>query len=144
MSRKLLFVLSALWLLAGPALGQEDAMSPLLGMAAAQAPEAGLGVCFGPDKEAIGCAEAKCMEQSGLGPGDCQTNLWCFPAGWSADIFMMLADGPHWHEFQCGWQTREKLEAAIALMCEEEGLMECTAVGIWNPDGEEQLGTYEQ
>lgn len=131
----------ALSLLLAPSLS--FAQQEPIAFAAAQAPEAGLGYCFGLDASAIECAEYECMEMSGLGIEDCRTNLYCFPSSWVADIFMQHAEGPHWHHFLCGWSSRDKLEAAIELTCDEDYLIECAAVRIWNPDGEDQLGLVE-
>jgi hypothetical protein len=126
-----------------PALSQDEGMPVFQGLAVAQAPEAGLGVCFGPDKSAIECAEQKCMDESGLGIEDCAANLWCFPAHWAADVFVQHQEGLHWHDFECGWLSREKLEAAVALLCEEDYIIECQAVRIWDPEGNEVLGLVE-
>lgn len=131
-------------LLATPVLARNDEMPGFQGLAVAQAPEAGLGVCFGPDKSAIECAEQKCMDESGLGIEDCAANLWCYPAHWSGDVFVQHAEGLHWHDFECGWLSREKLEAAIALICDEEYIIECEAVRIWDPEGNEALGLVEE
>ncbi|MEX1181112.1 MAG: hypothetical protein WEB63_09930 [Cucumibacter sp.] len=131
----------AVWLLLAPSLS--FAQEGLIAFAAAQAPEAGLGTCFGLDASAIECAEYECMEMSGLGIEDCHANIYCFPSYWVADIFMQHAEGPHWHQFICGWYDRAQLEAAIEIACMPDYLIECTAVRIWNPDGEEQLGLVE-
>lgn len=113
-----------------------------LGFAFAQAPEAGTGACFDTDsRKAIECAQAQCIAESGLTAADCTIQAVCLPARWSADIFAMSNEGPHWHEIQCGWQNREKLEAAIKLVCDADDLMECSAVQIWDPEGNELIGT---
>ena len=128
--------------LAAPAAAQDDLETPAFaGLAVSQAPEAGLGVCFGVDAAGtMECAQHECMELSGLGPQDCAVNLWCYPHGWAADIFMQHAEGPHWHKFLCDQPSREKLEAAIALECNEDYLIECSAVRIWDHEGKEVLG----
>jgi len=106
------------------------------GIAVSQAPEAGTGVCFGDSADAaMACARKKCMAESGLGPADCPRVLWCFPAGWSADIFMQHREGIHWHDYLCGWDSREKLQSAVALKCKNDFLIECSAVQIWSPQG---------
>lgn len=108
--------------------------------AAVQAPEAGSGVCVrnGADT-AIDCAKLECMNESGLGAEDCQLNAVCNPAGWAADLFMQHQEGLHWHTYLCGWQTQGQLEAAIALSCTSEWLIECSAVRMWTPEGEETV-----
>lgn len=117
--------------LAGTAFAQE------IGIAVSQAPEAGTGVCFAEDaKSGFACAQAQCAEEGGY-LEDCQPNLWCLPAAWSIDIFMQHQEGPHWHDFSCGWQTREQAEAAVEIKCAADWLIECAAVRIWTPDGEE-------
>lgn len=108
------------------------------GIAVVQAPEAGLGVCNATNMEdGIDCARTECIEQSGLTENECVVDLWCQPALWSADIFMQHTEGPHWHQVICGWQDRENLDAAIALRCDSDYLIECSAVRIWDPEGNE-------
>lgn len=115
-----------------------DAAGPL-GIAVAQAPEAGTGICFGDDAEAaLACARAECVDESGLSAAHCLRVLWCYPARWSADVFMQHTEGLHWHDYLCGWEDREQLEAAVALKCASEWLIACEAVAIWNPFGDEQ------
>lgn len=108
------------------------------GIAVVQAPEAGLGICNASDMESgLDCARMECIEQSGLTENECVVDLWCQPALWSADIFMQHTEGPHWHQVICGWQDREHLEAAVALRCDSDYLIECSAVRIWDPEGNE-------
>jgi hypothetical protein len=132
--------------LAAPALAQEEGIDTFVmpafkGVAVAQSAEAGLGVCFSPDAaDGIECAQAECMRQSGLGIEECAANLWCYPHGWVADIFMQHNEGPHWHKFVCDQQDRVTLEALIASECSREYLMECSAVRMWDPEGAEVLG----
>jgi len=115
-----------------------QALAQWNGIAVAQAPEAALGMCFGEDPhQAISCAQDMCMRETGFGPEDCPVTNWCFPAYWSADVFMQHREGLHWHEILCGWQNRDDLEAAIAIKCAAEWLIECTPVALWNPDGDE-------
>lgn len=110
------------------------------GIAVAQAPEAGLGVCHGLEAaQTMACAQAQCIAVSGLTAEDCVVHLWSTPAHWSADLFVQHNEGPHWHEVVTGWSSREKLEEAIALKCAEDYLMECTTVRIWDPQGEQVL-----
>lgn len=112
------------------------------GIAVSQAPEAGIGVCFGDDADsAMTCARKKCMTQSGLGAEDCLQILWCSPAGWTADIFMQHREGIHWHDYLCGWDSRETLQSAVDLKCKTEFLIQCSAVQIWSPDGRPQMPT---
>lgn len=146
MISKLLFVLALGGLLATPVLAQDEAVDNFVlpafnGIAVSQAPEAGLGVCFGPlAEDAISCAVNECMKQSGLGEADCAPNLWCYPHGWVADIFMQHNEGPHWHKFICDQQDQASLEAAARLECAKDYLMECQVVRIWDRDGQQIVG----
>jgi len=146
MLRHALFLSAIVGSLAAPVLAQDEGVDTVLmpafkGMAVAQAPEAGLGVCFSPEAaDGIECAQNECMEQSGLAIEDCAASLWCYPHGWVADIFMQHNEGPHWHKFVCDQQDRETLEALIAFECKRDYLMECSAVRIWDPEGAEVLG----
>jgi hypothetical protein len=138
--RLLARLMTALLLLATPALAQDD-MLPWQGMAVSQAAEAGLGVCFDTDpKKAISCAQKQCIAESGLDTQSCQADLWCYPHAFAVDIFMQLEEGPHWHEFLCGATDREQLEALIAVKCAGEYLIECSPVRMWDFDGNELLG----
>lgn len=123
-------------LVAGTAAAQD--MPGPLAFAAAQAPEAGTGVCFDSDPAAaMQCAVDACVAESGLTPEDCTPQTVCTPAAWSADLFLQSSAGPHWHEYLCGWSTMDQLHAVIAVKCSGAGLIECSAVRTWNPDGEE-------
>lgn len=120
------------------AVAQESTGEGPLGIAFAEAPEMGGGVCHSANAdEGLACARAKCASD-GAAPADCLRTAWCYPAGWSADLFMQHREGPHWHRPLCGWQSREDLEAAIRIACEGSAaayLIECTPVAIWAPDG---------
>ena len=125
-----------------PAAAQEDegvdafVLPAFNGVAVAQAPEAGLGICFSPlAEDGMSCAQQQCMAESGLGEADCAVNLWCYPAGWVADIFMQHAEGPHWHKVVCDQSDRASLETLVATECAKDYLIECTAVRIWDADG---------
>ncbi len=145
MFRYALFAVAAAGLLSAPVLAQEGVDTFVLpavsGIAVAQAAEAGLGVCFGPLlSDAAQCATSQCMQQSGLGEDDCAVNLWCYPHGWVADIFMQHSEGPHWHKFVCDQQNRQSLEAAVELECAKEYLAACEIVRIWDYDGQQVFG----
>ena len=148
--RQLFLPLALLAALTAPAMAQDEGIDTLVmpafkGMAVAQAAEAGLGICFSPDAaDAIECAQNECMAQSGLGLEHCAANLWCYPHFWVADIFMQHREGPHWHKFICDQQNREALEAAVAIECQADYLLECAAVRIWDPEGAELLEAAAQ
>ncbi|MDB5506134.1 MAG: hypothetical protein JWR75_772 [Devosia sp.] len=113
----------------------------LQGVAFAQAPEAGLGVCFGVDAaETMDCAQQACVAESGLGAEDCVVSDWCFPARWSGDVFVQHVEGLHWHDFACGWDTREQLEAAMAVGCDADYIAECDTVRVWDAAGTQIVG----
>lgn len=138
--RLLLNLIAALILLAMP-VAAEDEMTPWQGIAVSQAAEAGLGVCFDTDMvEAVTCAQDQCMAESGLTTEDCHADLWCYPHRFAADIFMQHAEGPHWHEFLCGAESRDQLNALVAVKCEAEYLIECSAVRMWDDASTELLG----
>ena len=134
MIRHAAILLATTLLLAPSVLAQDgDNTRPLAGIAVSQAPEAGLGVCFGPDAEsAIACAQRECMETSGLGEEDCAVNLWCYPHGWTAQIAVMHVEGPHWSKFLCGMGSREEVDRAVALFCDQDYFAECLPVRIWD------------
>jgi hypothetical protein len=122
-------------LLASPVIAQDD-MPVFSGMAVSQAPEAGLGVCLGSDAaETMQCAQAECMEQSGLTELDCAVNLWCFPHAWAAQVAVLHTEGIHWSKFICDEMSREDLDKAVTLYCDKEFFAECTPMRIWDPDG---------
>ena len=146
MFRSVLFLAATAGLLAAPVLAQEEGVDSFVlpafnGIAVAQAAEAGLGVCFGPLlADATQCAVSQCMQQSGLGEEDCATNLWCYPHGWVADIFMQHSQGAHWHKFVCDQQARASLEAVVKLECAKDDLAACQIVRIWDNDGQQVFG----
>lgn len=108
------------------------------GVAFVEAPEQGSGMCFADNADkGFACAREKCMASGALSE-DCYRVKWCYPAGWSADIFKQHREGNHWHEYLCGWDSESDLDAAIAIACKgssAEYLIECAAVAKWSPDG---------
>lgn len=110
-----------------------------LGIAISQAPEAATGICFGEDaNQTIACAQQDCMDQSGFDAIDCPVSNWCSPAGWTVDVFVQHQEGPHWHQYSCGWQSREQAEASVKITCSSEWFIECEAVNFWSPQGEQE------
>lgn len=110
----------------------------LKGVAIVSAPEQSFGMCFADNADkGFACAKAECTENGTLS-SDCLRVKWCYPAGWTADVFMQHREGPHWHQYLCGWASREDADAAAKLMCngsQKEWLIECTIVGLWDPEG---------
>ena len=111
-----------------------------VGIAIVEAPEQGGGVCFSGNLDrAFACAREQCASEAGY-PEDCYRVRWCYPAGWSADLFIQNQDGFHFHDYLCGWTDREALEAAVAIKCDKERypyLLECAAVRMWDNSGKE-------
>ncbi|PYB70667.1 hypothetical protein [Rhizobium wuzhouense] len=114
---------------------QEDGRKAI---AYVQAPEMSSGQCAAKDTaSAIDCAMKQCIDGGGT-EEDCLVNATCYPGNWSVDIFMMADGGPHWHQFSCGWQTKELAIKAADLACStaaENGLVECSAVQLIDEDG---------
>ena len=130
-----IFAISIATALALPAHAQDGGRKAI---AYVQAPEMSSGLCTeGDTASAIDCAVKQCIDGGGTAE-DCQVNATCYPGGWSVDIFMMADGGPHWHQFSCGWQSRELALKAAELACSnaaENNLIECTAVQLINEDG---------
>uniref|UniRef100_A0A7C1NWT9 DUF4189 domain-containing protein n=1 Tax=Agrobacterium albertimagni TaxID=147266 RepID=A0A7C1NWT9_9HYPH len=103
-----------------------------------QAPEMSSGLCAEKDAaSAIDCAVKQCIEGGGTAEA-CEVNAVCSPGNWSIDVFMMADGGPHWHQFSCGWQSKELAVKAAELACsnaQESGLIECAAVQLIDEDG---------
>ena len=132
--RRLAIILCAL-AMATPGLAQEGGRKAI---AYVQAPEMSSGLCAEKDTaSAINCAVKQCVDGGGTAE-DCQVNATCFPGGWSVDIFMMADGGPHWHQFSCGWQSKELAIKAADLACstaKADNLVECSAVQLIDEEG---------
>ncbi|NMG38699.1 hypothetical protein GRZ55_05520 [Chelativorans sp. ZYF759] len=117
----------------------QPAAAQRLGIAIVEAPEQSSGMCFADNLDrGFDCARAECVA-GGAESRDCLRVAWCYPARWSADVFLQSSEGFHWHEYLCGWATREAVEAAVRVKCEEQGeleLIECAMVRLWD-EGEE-------
>lgn len=110
------------------------------GIAIAEAPEQSFGVCFGDSSiNTLNCAREKCAAAGeSTRKSDCLRVLWCFPMGWTVDVFKQNSEGLHWHEYSCGWSSKEKALQASKIKCNDDFLIECSPVRIWTPKGEEQ------
>lgn len=113
-----------------------------VGIAFVQAPEQGSGVATAtnPD-EAFRLAREQCMESGAL-ESDCLRTNWCYPAGWSIDVFVQHTEGPHWHEVVCGLPTEAAAKATAEAMCSKDErayLLECSMVQLYNELGEPQM-----
>jgi hypothetical protein len=109
-----------------------------VGIAFAQAPEQSFGYCVAGSPDAgLACARQKCVD-GGAAASDCLRVAWCYPSGWSVDVFLQHREGPHWHEYSCGWASRELALKAAELKCDRTlnpHLIDCTAVQLWDPAG---------
>ena len=121
---------------ASPAIAQEGP----IGIAFAEAPEQSSGVCTGQSTDkTLACAREKCVAGGAMAE-DCLRVKWCYPAGWSADLFVQHQEGIHWHQYLCGWDSREALMAAVAVACDKSlrpYIIECSAVRFWDNNGRE-------
>ncbi len=110
------------------------------GIAFAQAPEQSVGFCTGINAvNTLNCARARCAA-GGAPASQCLRQTWCYPGGWSADIFVQIAEGPHFHEFVCGMQTRAAAVAAVKVKCDiaiRPNQLECKAVRFFDEAGTE-------
>lgn len=107
-------------------------------IAYAQAVEMSAGVCSADTLEgAVACARDRCVEGGGT-PEACEVMAACYPGGWSVDVFVQIAEGPHWHEFHCGWISREQALKAVEAVCDRTlrpDLIECSAVELYDETG---------
>jgi hypothetical protein len=139
--RTIAFATAVLAMLIEPVVAQEGndeefVMPTFTGVAVAQAPEAGLGVCFSETaEEGMLCARQQCMEESGLGLEDCAVNLWCYPHGWVVQLAVMHNEGIHWAKIICDEMSREDMDKAVAAYCDNEMFADCIPMRIWDPDG---------
>lgn len=123
------------------------AVAQPMGIAFVQAPEMSQGMGRGetPD-EAFAAATADCVTAGAYmsaTPEDCLPTNWCFPSGWSIDIFAQHQEGPHWHEMQCGLPDRAVAERVAEALCDRAArpyLIECALVQVYDPEGVAQLG----
>lgn len=116
------------------------ALAQPMGIAFVEAPEQGSGVALSNiPAEAFELATLRCMDSGAL-PEDCMAVAWCFPAGWSVDLFQQHREGPHWHVFHCGLPDRDTALAVAGAICEaglKDYLIECAPVRLFNPEGTE-------
>jgi uncharacterized low-complexity protein len=110
------------------------------GIAFAQAPEQSVGFCTGANAvNTLNCARAKCAA-GGAPAAQCLRQAWCYPGGWSTDIFVQISDGPHFHEFVCGMANRAAAEAVVKVKCDpaiRPNQLECKAVRFIDESGTE-------
>jgi len=121
-------------LLAMPGLAAAQPM----GIAFVQAPEQSSGEAIGPTPtEAFATATQICMDGGALAE-DCLPVAWCFPAGWSIEVFAQNNEGFHWRDPVCGLPSEAVARAIAAQMCDADlrpDLMDCALVAVIDPDG---------
>lgn len=109
-----------------------------LGIAFVQAPEQAQGMAMGATPEAaFAAATQRCIEGGAL-PEDCLPTNWCFPAGWSIDLFVQHREGLHWHEVHCGLPDRGLAITYAEFACDigvRTDLTDCMLVQLWDPEG---------
>ncbi len=107
------------------------------GVAVVQAVEQSAGYCAGKNAaEAFECAKKQCVA-GGAAKQDCVEMSYCY-SGWTVDVFMQSKEGPHWHEYFCGWRDRQTALAAGKLACNPdrmEQLIECMPVQLIDTAG---------
>ncbi|MEO0547719.1 MAG: hypothetical protein AAF035_12315 [Pseudomonadota bacterium] len=134
--RRTAFALSALLTAALPA---PSTAQERMGIAFVQAPEQSTGLCVAATAEqAFACATKKCTDGGALA-ADCLRTNWCFPAGWSVDVFLQHNEGVHWHEVSCGWATKSAALTAAKVICdpqERQYVVDCTVTGLYDPQGQ--------
>lgn len=124
-----------------PALAQDGLPT---GVAFIQAPEQYSGAVFSATAaEAFELAMDECTGTGAL-EQDCQIMAWCQPMGWAFDLFVQHAEGPHWHEFQCGLPDQATALAVAETLCDRSlrpYLIECSVVQLWDWEGMPQIDT---
>lgn len=107
------------------------------GVAIVQAPEQSSGICAGPTAaEAFECAVKKCVA-GGAAKDDCLEMSFC-RGGWTVDVLLQSPEGPHWHEYFCGWKDKATAIKAGKLACNRErkkDLSSCAPVQLIDPNG---------
>jgi len=114
------------------------ALAQPLGIAFVQAPEQSSGMAMAETPQAAFAAATQGCIEGGAWAEDCLPVAWCFPAGWSIDVFAQHAEGPHWHETLCGLPSEQVARAVAAELCNRAArpyLIECALVQVIDPDG---------
>jgi hypothetical protein len=108
------------------------------GIAFVQAPEQSSGAATGTTPtEAFTTATAICTEGGALAE-DCLPIAWCFPAGWSIEVFAQNTEGFHWRAPVCGLPSEAVARAVAEQLCDatlRPDLMDCALVAVTDPDG---------
>lgn len=132
-------LIGLLFVLGGLGAAESRAAGPL-GIAYVEAPERATGLCTGNTPEqAFTCARELCAV-GGVKPRECLRRAWCFPAGWSAEVFIQDANGLHWHEFSCGLDSEQMARRLAELRCDRElrsRIEVCELVRLLDPTGQE-------
>lgn len=112
------------------------AMASDLGVGFVVSPEQAYAQAFAsnPD-DAFSSARAACRDQGGE---ECLRVAWCYPAGWSGWLGVMLTEF-HYSHPMCGAQSRDGLLAMMRAFCDSgEYIRECYIGVIYDPEGNEE------
>ena len=140
MLRILIVAATVVTMAAAPLAAQEGS-----GIAYVQAPEMGSGLCLGNSSDAaFKCARQKCVEGGGTAEA-CIDVAFCNPARISVDVFVQQKDGPHWHEFVCGLDSRATAMEVARVICDRArrtDLQECEITKIYDQNANEMKFDY--
>jgi hypothetical protein len=131
--RRLILALAVLSLLgAMPVSAQQK------GIAFVIARELSMGMCIADTPaQGFACAIKQCTADQKADEEACEPHAWCSPAGWSVDLFVQSKAGPHFHEYLCGWPSRDAALRAARLKCETSSdvFAGCFPVAVYDPNG---------
>ncbi len=119
-------------------LGAVPAVAQQKGVAFVIARELSMGMCIADTPaDGFACAVEQCMADGKVDRDSCEPHAWCSPAGWSVDLFIQSKAGPHFHEYLCGWPSREAALSAARLKCETSSdvFAGCFPVMVYDPTG---------
>jgi hypothetical protein len=120
-----------------------QSFAPPPGIGFVQAPEQYSGTVIAADPAAAAEAAAADCAAAGAEPVDCVLMAWCQPAGWSIDLFVQHAEGPHWHEFHCGLPSAGVARGVADALCDPGArpyeMIACGLAQIYDPDGRPTL-----
>ena len=69
---------------------------------------------------------------------ECYLVNWCYPAGFTVDIFVQLTEGFHSHWTYCGFASRAEAMTVAEILCDPADkpyIATCEVVRLWDPDG---------
>lgn len=117
-------------------IGALPATASDLGVGFVVSPEQAYAHAFAPNPDdAFSMARSECRDQGGE---ECLRVAWCYPAGWSGWLGVMLTEF-HYSHPMCGAQSRDGLIAMMRAFCETgDYIQECYVGVIYDPDGNEE------